>query len=296
MPVNRHHEKLFSPGTIGAMRLKNRIVMAPIVTQYATDTGAASQVHQDYLAERARGGVGLIIAEASYVDPLGKGFGCQLGIDRDELLSSHVQLTDAVHRHDGKIAIQLQHSGNRANPRFTGGRTVAPSVIGTGDTVSKELTRGEITTLVQRFGEAADRAKRAGYDAVEVHGAHGYLLHQFVSPATNNRTDEYGGSVENRLRFTLEVIRSVRQAVGPGYPILYRLSSEGGYGIEEAVAFAREWAAAGVDALHVSIGGTAPITLLPPETSPPRAATARHGRRPRPGVRSRAARAPSRRP
>ena len=268
MPVNRHYEKLFSPGTIGAMRLKNRIVMAPIVTQYATDTGAASQVHQDYLAERARGGVGLIIAEASYVDPLGKGFGCQLGIDRDELLSSHVQLTDAVHRHDGKIAIQLQHSGNRTNPRFTGGRIVAPSVIGTGDIVSKELTRGEITTLVQRFGEAADRAKRAGYDAVEIHGAHGYLLHQFVSPATNNRTDEYGGSVENRLRFSLEVIRSVRQAVGPGYPILYRLSAEGGYGIEEAVVFAKEWAAAGVDALHVSIGGTAPITLLPPETSP----------------------------
>jgi NADPH-dependent 2,4-dienoyl-CoA reductase/sulfur reductase-like enzyme len=130
------------------------------------------------------------------------------------------------------------------------------------------MTLEEIAALVRRFGEAADRAKRAGYDAVEVHGAHGYLLHQFLSPASNLRTDEYGGSPENRMRFTLEVIRSVRQAVGPDYPVLYRLSTEGGYGLEDSVAFATQWAEAGVDALNVSIGGTAPITLLPPETSP----------------------------
>ena len=268
MPVDNRYEKLFSPGAIGTMRLRNRIVMAPIVTQFATDTGAASQMHRDFLAERAKGGVGLIIAEATYVDPLGKAFGCQLGIDRDELLSSHVRLTEAVHRYEAKIAIQLHHGGARANPKFTGGRIVAASAVKDLHTTPEPLTLEEIAALVRRYGEAAYRAKRAGYDAVEVHGAHGYLLHQFLSPASNHRTDEYGGSPENRMRFTLEVIRSVREAVGPDYPVIYRLSTEGGYGLEDSVAFATQWAEAGVDALNVSIGGTAPITLLPPETSP----------------------------
>jgi 2,4-dienoyl-CoA reductase-like NADH-dependent reductase (Old Yellow Enzyme family)/thioredoxin reductase len=268
VPVDNRYEKLFSPGTIGTMRLRNRIVMAPIVTQFATDTGAASQVHRDYLAERAKGGVGLIIAEASYVDRSGRAFGCQLGIDRDELLSSHVRLTEAVHRYEAKIAIQLHHGGSRANPKFTGGRIVSSSVVKGLHATPEALTLDEIAALVERHGEAADRAKRAGYDAVEIHGAHGYLLHQFLSPATNIRTDDYGGSPENRMRFTLEVIRSVRQAVGPDYPVIYRLSTEGGYGLEDSVAFAAQWAEAGVDALNVSIGGTAPITLLTPETSP----------------------------
>lgn len=268
MPASPHYKNLFSPGTIGTLRLKNRLVMAPMVTQFATDTGAASQMHRAYLAERAKGGVGLIVVEAACIDPLGKGWATGVGIDKDSLVPSHVELTEAVHRYGAKIAIQLHHGGSRADPGATGGRLVAPSPVGEGKVTPKELTRREITTLVQRFGEAAERAQRAGYDAVEIHGAHGYLLHQFLSPATNLRTDEYGGSVENRLRFTLEVIRSVRQAVGPDFPVLYRLSSEGGYGIEDTVAFAREWEAAGVDALHVSIGGTAPITLVPPETSP----------------------------
>lgn len=268
MPAARRYDTLFSPGSMGSLRLKNRLVMAPLVLQYATDTGAPSEVHIDYLAARAKGGVGLIIAEAAYVDPLGKAFACQMGIDKDELMSSHVRLTEAVHRYDSKIAIQLHHGGNIANPRFTGGRTVAPSPVAGGGNVPDELTHDEISELARRFGEAAGRAKRAEYDAIELHGAHGYLLHQFVSPATNMRTDEYGGSIENRLRFTLEVIRSVREAVGPRYPVLYRLSAEGGYGVEDAIAFAKEWEAAGVNALHVSVGGTAPITLVPPETSP----------------------------
>ena len=268
MPGNHRYDKLFSPGVIGTMRLKNRIVMAPIVTQFATDTGAATPTHREYLAARAKGGVGLIIAEASYVEPLGKAFGCQLGIDRDELLASHAELTEAVHRYDGKIAIQLHHGGRRALPRFTGGRIIAPSAIRELKATPEAMTAEEIAATVRHFGEAAERSQRAGYDAVEIHGAHGYLLHQFLSPASNQRTDGYGGSPENRMRFTLEVIRSVRQAVGPDYPVVYRLSAEGGYGIEEAVGYAREWEAAGVDALNVSIGGTAPITLLPPETSP----------------------------
>jgi 2,4-dienoyl-CoA reductase-like NADH-dependent reductase (Old Yellow Enzyme family)/thioredoxin reductase len=268
MLPSQPHTNLFRPGSIGRMTLTNRLVMAPMVTQFATDTGAVSQVHRDYLAERARGGVGLIVVEASYVDSLGKAFACQLGIDRDALVPSHVGLTEALHRSGARVALQLHHGGNRADPRFTGSRIVAPSPVAANDVTPDELSTEEIARVVRSFGQAADRARRAGYDAVEIHGAHGYLLHQFLSPATNRRTDAYGGSVENRLRFTLEVIRSVREAVGPDFPILYRMSAEGGYGIEEAVAFAKEWQVAGVDALNVSIGGTAPIGLVSPETSP----------------------------
>lgn len=268
MSTRSNYKNLFSPYSIGTMRLKNRLVMAPMVTRFATDTGAASPAHRAYLAERAKGGVGLIVVEASYVDPLGQIVACQLAIDRDSLVPSHVELTEAVHCFGSRIAIQLHHGGNRANPVVTGGRIVAPSFLPGSNAYLHELTSDEIATIVDRFGEAADRAKRAGYDAVEIHGAHGFLLHQFLSPASNLRTDEYGGDAENRLRFTTEVIRSVRQAVGPDFPVLYRLSSEGGYGIEEAAAFSKEWEAAGVDALHVSIGGTAPTSLVPPETSP----------------------------
>lgn len=267
MPATPCYRYLFSPGTLGTLRVKNRLVMAPMVTQLASDTGAVTPTYISYLAERARGGVGLIIVEASYVEAHGKAFACQLSLERDALVPSHVQLTEAVHRYGAKIAVQLHHGGNRADARFTGGRLLAPSRVAEGPVTPDELSEPEIDTMVQRFGEAADRARRAGYDAVEIHGAHGYLLHQFVSPASNRRTDAYGGSVQNRLRFTLEVIRSVRQAVGQDFPVLYRLSAEGGYSLEDAVAFAREWEAAGVNALHVSIGGTAPITLLPLETS-----------------------------
>lgn len=268
MPISPRYKHLFSPGSIGTMRLKNRVVMAPMVTLFAPESGEVSPVMRDYLAQRAKGGVGLIVTEAACVDPAGKGWVNGVGLDRDGLVGSHVELTDAVHRYGAKIAIQLHHGGNRADVRATGGRLVGASPVGDGDVIPEELTPEEITAVVRRFSEAAERAKRAGYDAVEIHGAHGYLLHQFLSPATNHRTDEYGGSPENRIRFSLEVLSSVRKAVGPDFPIIFRLSSEGGYGIEDTVAFAKEWEAAGVDALHVSIGGTAPATLLPPEISP----------------------------
>ncbi len=268
MLASPRYKHLFSPGSIGTMRLKNRIVMAPMVTQFTPESGEVSPVLRDYLAQRAKGGVGLIETEATCVDPAGKGWVNGLGLDRDGLVRSHVELTEAVHRCGAKIAVQLHHGGNRADLRATGGRLVGASPVGDGDVMPEELTPEEIIAVARRFGEAAERAKRAGYDAVEIHGAHGYLLHQFLSPATNHRTDEYGGSPENRLRFSLEVVHSVRKAVGPDFPVIYRLSSEGGYGIEDTVAFAKAWEAAGVNALHVSIGGTAPATLLPPETSP----------------------------
>ena len=262
--------RLFSPGTMGRLELRNRVVMAPMLVQLGSETGAVTQRTVEYYARRAAGGAGLVIVEATYIAPGGRAYVCQLGIDRDGLLPGHFELVEAVHRHGAKVALQIHHGGARADPALTGGVLLAPSPVAQdgGPVVPREATSGEIEALADSYGQAAERAQRAGYDAVEIHGAHGYLIHEFLSPASNHRSDAYGGSRENRLRFAGLVIRRVRDAVGARFPVLFRMSAEGGYGIEEAVEIARAVEAWGVDAIHVSIGGTAPITLLPPDTSP----------------------------
>lgn len=264
------HSELFSPGNIGWMELRNRVVMAPMVVQLASESGAVTERTVDYYARRAQGGAGLIIVEASYVAPEGKAFACQLGIDRDALVPGHFELAEAIHRNGAKVALQIHHGGARANPALTGGVLVAPSAIAE-DGISalpRALTEQEIEQLAERYARAALRAQRAGYDAVEIHGAHGYLIHGFLSPASNQRADAYGGSAQNRLRFAGLVVRRVRAAVGARFPLLFRMSAEGGYGIDEAVEIARALDSWRVDAIHVSVGGTAPIALVPPDTSP----------------------------
>jgi len=264
------HPELFSPGNIGWMELHNRVVMAPMVVQLAAESGAVTERTVDYYARRAKGGAGLIIVEASYVAPEGKAFACQLGIDRDALVPGHFELAEAIHRNGAKVALQIHHGGARANPALTGGVLVAPSAIAE-DGISalpRALSEQEIEELADRYARAALRAQRAGYDAVEIHGAHGYLIHGFLSPASNQRTDAYGGSAQNRLRFAGLVVQRVRAAVGARFPLLFRMSAEGGYGIDEAVAIARALDSWRVDAIHVSVGGTAPIALVPPDTSP----------------------------
>jgi 2,4-dienoyl-CoA reductase-like NADH-dependent reductase (Old Yellow Enzyme family)/thioredoxin reductase len=182
----------------------------------------------------------------------------------------HFELVEAVHRNGAKIALQIHHCGARGNPSLTGGVLVAPSAIAEDGiaAVPRALTEPEIEELAVSYARAALRAQRAGYDAVEIHGAHGYLIHGFLSPASNHRTDAYGGSAENRLRFAGLVVRKVRAAVGARFPLLFRMSAEGGYGIEAAVEIAGALDDLGVDAIHVSVGGTAPIALVPPDTSP----------------------------
>jgi 2,4-dienoyl-CoA reductase-like NADH-dependent reductase (Old Yellow Enzyme family)/thioredoxin reductase len=262
--------KLFSAGKIGLMELRNRVVMAPMVVQLASESGAVTQRTVDYYARRAKGGAGLVIVEASYIAPGGKAFACQLGIDRDALVPGHFDLVEAIHRNGAKVALQIHHGGARAIPALTGGVLVAPSPVAEEviSTVPRALTELEIEALADSYARAAQRAQRAGYDAVEIHGAHGYLIHQFLSPASNHRSDAYGGSLENRLRFAGLVVRRVREAVGARFPLLFRMSAEGGYGIDEAVQIARALATWRVDAIHVSVGGTAPIALLPTDTSP----------------------------
>lgn len=262
--------RLFSPGRMGPMQLRNRVVMAPMVVQLGSESGAVTQRTVDYYARRAAGGAGLVIVEASYIAPEAKAYACQLGIDRDGLLPGHFELVEAIHRHGAKVAIQIHHGGGRADPALTGGVLVAPSPVAQDAhaVVPREATPQEIETLAESYARAAGRAQRAGYDAVEIHGAHGYLIHEFLSPASNRRSDAYGGHPENRRRFAGLVIRRVREAVGARFPVLFRMSAEGGYGIEAAVEIAQALEAWGVDAIHVSVGGTAPITLVPPDTSP----------------------------
>ncbi|MGB9868162.1 MAG: FAD-dependent oxidoreductase [Bacillota bacterium] len=251
---------LTSPIAIGKMRLKNRMVMPPMVTNYAYEDGSVTPRLRAYHEMRAKGGVGLIIVEASYVHQSGKGFKNQVGIYSDCLIPGLRSLVDAVHAHGAKIAIQLYHGGRQTKSSVTGCPIVAPSPIPdpTEPETPRELTKGEIEELVWAFGEAARRAKQAGFDAVEIHGAHGYLINEFLSPYSNKRTDEYGGSLENRIRFPLEVVRAVRRAVGPEFPVTYRMSADekvpGGLTLEETRIVAKRLEQEGIDAIHVSAG------------------------------------------
>lgn len=245
--------------------------MAPMATNYATNTGAASPRQIAYYAERARGGTGLIIVEGTCVSaPEGKGWPCELGLDRDSLIAGHSDLVEAVHSYGAKIFVQLHHAGRQTNLGVTEGATpIAPSVVPQrGGPSPHELTTEEVKTLIRKYVAAAERAKRAGYDGVEIHGAHGYLPHQFLSPMTNQRQDEYGGSLDNRLRFSLEIIAGIKERLGRDFPVGLRMSAEGGYSLEEAKSCPPRWQEAGLDVIHVSFGGIGPVSVAPREESP----------------------------
>lgn len=253
---------LFTPGLIGRMALKNRIVMPAISTKYSTADGEITQRYIDFCVERARGGAAFLIIENTCIEwPRGKGGTNPVRIDRDRFIPGLNELIEEVHLAGAKIATQLQHVGRQTNLRITEGvQPVAPSPIpGFGQTdVPNEMTREDIDEIIELFGEAARRTKQAGFDAVEIHGAHGYLITQFLSPFLNQRADEYGGSLENRLRVPLTIVDRVRESVGPDFPIIFRYSVEeavpGGLGIEEAKVIAVRLQEAGVDALDVSSG------------------------------------------
>ena len=251
---------LTSPIKIANMELRNRMIMPPMVTNFAYEDGSVTDTFRAYHEARAKGGVGLIIVEASNVHPLGKGFPNEIAIFSDRFVPGLRSLTDAVHAHGAKIAIQLFHAGRQTTSRVTGHPPLAPSPITdpvTGE-LPRELTKEEIAGLVKDFGKAATRAKAAGFDAVEIHCAHGYLLCEFLSPHTNRRTDEYGGTLDNRMRFPLEILRAVRQGVGPDYPVLARISADekmpGGITLEEGKTIAKRFEQEGIDAIHVSAG------------------------------------------
>jgi 2,4-dienoyl-CoA reductase-like NADH-dependent reductase (Old Yellow Enzyme family) len=257
------------------LELRNRIVMPPMVTQYGSEKGNVSERTRNYYEARARGGVGLLIVETTYVHQSGKAFTNQLGISGDKFISGLSELVHVIHRHGAKAAIQLHHGGRLAKSELSGVQPFAPSPIATpGGELPKELTIDEIAKIVGWFAQAALRAKKAGFDGVEIHGAHGYLIDQFLSCSSNKRRDAYGGTLQNRSRFLIEIIKAVRESVGRNYPVWCRINGkeygvEQGTSLEEAQQIARMAQDASADLIHVSAGGsTAPVRVTSPKFTP----------------------------
>ena len=243
---------LLDPLEVKGLKLKNRIVMPPMHTGLATSKGVVTRSLVEHYVERSKG-LGLLIVEHSYVSLDGKLSERQLGIYDDKLVSGLKRLSYGIHNVGTPVVIQINHAGRNANMEITGTRPVAPSRSGD----ARKLRVDQIEALAEVFAVAADRAMRAGFDGVEVHGAHGFLLNQFFSPLTNRRRDKYGGSLENRMRFPLEVVERVKEKIA-GRLLLYRLGADdldpAGSLIEDSQKFAAKLEEGGVDIIDVSGG------------------------------------------
>ncbi len=251
--------KLFEPTVINGMELSNRFVRSATWEGMAAQDGSVTTKLTETLAALSKGGVGLIITSHAYVLPEGQAASWQLGVYKDELIPGLQQLTNAVHTFGAKIAMQISHSGNFAPSPLTGR---APMVVSNYEGLSKspreEMATDYIQGLVGAFGDAARRAKAAGFDSIQIHSAHGYLLNQFLSPVFNRRTDQYGGAIENRARIHLEIFRAVRNAVGKEFPIMIKLNGqdfvENGLSLADSLQVGRMLADAGLDAIELSGG------------------------------------------
>jgi 2,4-dienoyl-CoA reductase-like NADH-dependent reductase (Old Yellow Enzyme family)/thioredoxin reductase len=237
------YPNIFSPFKVKNMIVKNRIVMPPMGTNYASQNGEINSDHIKYYEQRAKGETGLIIVENAAVDfPIGSNGTTQLRIDHDSFMPALYKLTETLHRYGTCAVMQINHSGASAVPERIGGQTpVSASNIPskTGGAIPRPLEKEEILNIAEKYGKAAKRVQMAGFDGVEIHAGHSYLICQFLSPVYNKRTDEFGGSIENRARFARLVIDSVRAAVGPMFPIFLRISAdellEGGNTLEDTL-------------------------------------------------------------
>lgn len=254
-------EHLFSPMKIGACVIPNRTVVPAMVANMCPDEGKASEQYIRYHEEKAKGGWGLIITEDYRINPNAGGYPHISGLWSEEQIPSHRRLTDTIHQYESKIFCQIYHAGRQANHFVNGGvQPVSCSPIADpwNKEIPRELTAEEIRALVQDFATTAKNAKAAGFDGVEIHAAHGYLIHQFLSPNCNHRMDEYGGSYLNRVRFLKEIMEACRAAVGPDFPIMVRVSaeenSEGGRKFHETRQILQDIESWGADAIHLSNG------------------------------------------
>ena len=272
---------LFQPYPLGALTLPNRIVIAPMC-QYSAQDGCATDWHLMHLGQMALSGAGLLIIEASAVEPEGRISAEDLGLWSDANEAALSRVLDAVRTYsDMPIAIQIGHAGRKASvarpweggaqiaPAEGGWQTVAPSAQphAPGEHPPQALDESGLTRIRNAFADTARRAARLGLDAIEVHAAHGYLLHQFLTPLANARTDAYGGSLENRMRFPLEVFDAVRDAFPADKPVGVRISASdwvaGGWDVEQSVAFTQALKARGAGYIHVSSGGASPLQQIP---------------------------------
>ena len=274
--------KLFETTHIKGVSLANRFIRSATWEGMATEDGACTPRLVDLMAGLARGGVGLIITSHAYVRPDGQASPWQLGIYKDELVEGLKEMAEAVHKNGGRIALQISHAGIYGNVSLTGHTPLGPSrVKGLSKSLSKNmgmssckvLTLSEIREIVKAFGEGARRAKEAGFDGVQIHAAHGYLLSQFLSPVFNKRADAYGGSVEKRALALIEVLQRVRDTVGAEFPVLVKMNSqdflEGGFTCNDSMQVGAMLEEAGVDAIELSGG-----TLVYGELGPARKGTA----------------------
>jgi len=252
--------KLFETTSIGTLTLANRFVRSATWEGMAARNGAPTQKLINLMVLLAQGGVGLIITGHAYVSPEGQAGPWQLGIHRDDFIDDLQEMTNAVHDAGGKIVVQLAHAGCHANSELSSLEAIGPSAMeNEKGPLCREMTSEDIQRITASFGQAALRASRAGFDGVQVHAAHGYLLSEFLSPFYNKRTDQYGGSLENRMRIVIDIAREIRENVGYEFPVMIKMNSEdfveGGLTVDEMLQAAAVLEQAGIDAMELS-GGT----------------------------------------
>ena len=266
---------LFSPVRIGSLLLTNRIVFAATSSELADREGFVTEDMAEYYAERGRGGAGLLVVEATYIDPRGKRLHHNAMLDEDRYIPGMRRLVEAIHATGASAALQLNDGGRESVPEVSGAPPRAPSAVpsrftAVGDAVvPRELTVAEIRELVARFTDAALRAQAAGFDAIELHGAHGYLIGQFLSPESNRRQDDYGGDTRRRARFFVELVQAIKRELGRDYPVICRMNGRdlvpGGLELDEAVEIGALLEAAGADSVSVSGGihASRPYAIIP---------------------------------
>lgn len=250
--------KLFTPTRIGSLTLKNRFVRSATWENMATEDGHMTDKLYGIYRELAEGGVGLIVTGYANIVAEEKPNAGMMGMYDDSFIPEYKKLTDLVHQHDSKIMMQLAYGGTKTTHNLGERVIFAPSEVaerGT-QTLGKAMTKDEIAYIVEAFAKASLRAKQSGFDGVEIHGAHTYLINQFLSPYYNQRSDEYGGSIENRMRFLLEIFEATRKLVGVDFPILIKLTAteffEGGLTFEETREICKKLELVGADALIIS--------------------------------------------
>lgn len=251
---------LFEETTINGMKLRNRIVRSATWEGMCKPDGRPTARLTNFYRQLALGGVGLIITGYTFVRPEGKQLPGKMGIHTDNFADDYLNMTSTVHKAGSTIAMQLVHAGGQTDSANAGQQPLAPSAVQADQfpEIPSELTITQIQEIITAFAEGARRAKGWGFDAVQLHAAHGYLINQFLSPLTNHRNDEYGGTIENRSRFLIEVYQKVREAVGKNYPVLIKLNAsdnlEGGLATQDAIYAARILSELGIDAIEVSAG------------------------------------------
>jgi len=248
---------LFEPKAIGKLVLKNRLVRAPTVEKLCTAEGHCTPQLLDLYTRLAEGGVGLIVTGGAHVQRNGRGLPNKIGFHHDDVIEGYRALSDRVHSYGVKIIVQLGHCGRQGTVEVVGETPIAPSpVANLLGIVPVAMPAEQISETIDNFVRAAERVMEAGFDGVEIHAGHGYLIHEFLSPRTNLRQDEWGGSFENRTRFLTEIYRSIRRKLGAATPILLTLNAndylEDGIGIEDAVRIAEHMSALGIDAIDVT--------------------------------------------